>query len=84
VTRHFAALSIIERAVDECRDRDVRSQELIDAIKTLLPHANARWPFEQLWRGLASERGEDRAIIGNASFNAILVSLGLDPFSYRS
>lgn len=84
MTRHFAALSVIEQAVEQSCDRDVRSQELIDAIKTLLPHANVRWPFEQLWRGLASERVEDRAIIANASFNAILVSLNIDPFTYQA
>lgn len=74
------ALRVIERAVAECRDREVCTDELVAAIKALLPHANARWPFTQLWRGLHSERPEDRSIIGHASYNAILRSVGIDPF----
>ena len=80
---HFAAISVIKTAVEQCRDCDVRTDELIASIKMLLTHADARWPFEQLWRALANPRAEDRSAVAHASLNAILISLGLDPYKYR-
>lgn len=46
------ALSVLEFALDNCRERDMRTPEVIDAIKLLLRYADERWPFVQFWKAL--------------------------------
>jgi hypothetical protein len=69
------ALTSLADATERCRNEDVRTDELITALKTLLAVALVRCPFEQYWRALGSDTAEGRWQTANASYNAILLAL---------
>lgn len=67
-----AALSILDNALDNCRDRDMRTPEVIEAIKLLLKHVDERWPFVQFWEALGDAgSAEGRWQTANAALNGI-------------
>lgn len=68
-------ISILAEATERCRTEDMRTPEVIEALKTLLAIAHVRWPFEQFWRALAGDNSEGRWQEANASYNAILIAI---------
>jgi hypothetical protein len=71
-----AALAVLESALDKCRDADMRTPEVIDAIKVLLRHADKRWPFIQFWRALGDTGSQEgRWQTANAGLNGIKVAV---------
>lgn len=69
------ALTVLAEATDRCRNEDMRTPEVVDALKTLLAIAQVRWPFEQFWRALGGDNSEGRRQEANASYNAILLAI---------
>jgi hypothetical protein len=72
------ALAVLEHALDNCRDRDMRTPEVIEAIKLLLKHADERWPFLQFWKALGDTGSlEGKFQTANAALNGIRLTIGL-------
>jgi hypothetical protein len=75
-----AALAILDHAVDNCRDRDMRTPEVIDAIKLLLKHADERWPFVSFWKALgATGSPVGKWQVANAALNGIGLTVESEP-----
>ena len=71
-----AALSILEDALNRCRQEDMRNAEVYTALNYLQLSANIAWPFEQFRNALHSYSNnrleeEARWQMMNASLNAI-------------
>ena len=72
-----AALSILEHALDNCREHDMRTPEVIDAIKLLLKYADERWMFVQFWKALGDTGSpEGKWQCANAALNGIKIAVG--------
>ena len=71
-----AALSILEDALNRCRQEDIRNAEVYTALQYLQLSASTAWPFQQFRDALNSysKNGieeEARWQVMNASLNAI-------------
>lgn len=69
------AFKTLADATERCRNEDMRTPEVVEALKTLLAIAHVRWPFEQYWRALGGDNSEGRWQEANASYNAILLAI---------
>lgn len=77
-TEIAAALVILDHALDNCRDRDMRTPEVIEAIKLLPKHADERWPFVAFWKALGDTGSQEgRWQTANAALNGIRVAIGI-------
>lgn len=65
------AIKVLETALDNCRDFDVRVQAVYDALDYLERRATRKWAFQQFRRALNSSDPEGRWQNINASLNAI-------------
>jgi len=72
-----AALAVLDHALDNCREHDMRTPEVIDAIKLLLKHADERGPFVQFWKALGETGSADgKWRVANAALNGIRLTIG--------
>jgi len=77
-----AALAVLDHALDNCRERDMRAPEVIEAIKLLLKHADegSRWAFVQFWKALGDTGSQEgRWQTANAARNGIRIAVRVDP-----
>ena len=71
------ALAVLEHALDNCRENDMRTPEVIDAIKLFLRHADSRHYFVAFWHSLAEPNIEGRWQTANAALNGIKLAVGM-------
>ena len=70
------ALAVIEAVLHETKDRDVRCENLSDALSFLEAQATRTWPFHQYRRALEMPDPVMRFQNLNAAINAVFRVLG--------
>ena len=75
------ALAVLQKALDRCREEDVRTAEVYAALEFLGSRAAYQWPLDRFREALDNEandggwQSEGRAQLLNASLNGIRLAL---------
>jgi hypothetical protein len=73
----LAAMEILRAAVERCGRETVKTPEVRQALRRLVPYCPERWPLDAFWDAAAVENEIGRAQSITAAFNGIALQLGL-------
>jgi hypothetical protein len=68
-------LAVLDNALARCRDEDMRTPKVIEALDYFSKRLTAQWPIEQFRSVLEDRNEEGRWQILNASLNGIKLSI---------